>query len=137
MLIACGIRTKIHFRDPFRKHVEGLFEYPKLFIPCRDVPVSKLGVKHNLLLRPPNVEGLIGFVSLIAEEGVFLLCFYESGVGIQSSLPLRMAFLDGSHKVLVRPPESLEVLVGRGNEGFAPFPFHLFPRIMEGFEVPE
>ena len=85
----------------------------------RDVPIPKLSVEHHFLLRPPNVEWLIGFISLITEEGVFLLGFYQSGVGIQSSLPLRMASLDGSHKVLVRPPESLEMLDWRGNEGSA------------------
>src|SRR5271157_2911119 len=137
MLIACGIRTKIHSPHPFRKHVQGLFEYPNLFIPRRDVPVSKLAVQNHLLLRPPNVERLIGFISLIAEKGLFLLCLHEGGVRIQSSLPLRMPSLDGSHKVLVRPPQSLEVLVGCRNEGFARLTSHLFPRIMESFEVAE
>src|SRR5512136_2643979 len=137
MIVARCIRTKIHFHDTFGQHVKGLLEDPKLLIACRDVPIPKLAVQDNPLLRPPNVEGLIGFIPLIAEEGVFLLCFYKSSVRIQSRLPLRMTSLEGSHKILIRPPEPLEMLVGRGNKSFARFPFHLFPTIMEGFEVAE
>ena len=83
----------------------------ELFISGRNVLVSEPGVEDHLLLRPPNVERLIGFISPIAEEGLFLLGLDQCGVGIQSSPPLRMTFLDASHKVLARPPESLEVLV--------------------------
>jgi hypothetical protein len=95
-------------------------------------------MEDNLLLRPPNIERLIGFVSLIAEEGLFLLGFYQRGIGIQSSLPLRMALLERSHKVPVRLPQPLKMLVGGGDEGLPLLPFLFLLRIMEGllFAIP-
>ena len=137
MLIACRIGTEIDLFHPFREHVEGFLEYPKLLIAGRDVPVPELRVEDKLLLGPPNIERLIGFVSLVGEQGVFFLRFYERGVHIEGSFRLRTVFLDGCDEVPVYLHESLEVLVGRRDEGFALLALLFFLGVVEGCKEPE
>src|SRR5450756_267530 len=137
MLIACGIRTMIHRGDPFGEHSEGFFEYPELLVPCRDVPVTEFGMEHDFLLRPPDVEGLVGLVPLVSEEGLFLLRFYEGGVAIQRRFHLTMVLLNGCHKIPIYLYESLQALVRCRDESLSCLTFPFLMRIMEGFEVPE
>ena len=137
MLIARRIRTEIDILHPFREHVEGFLEYPELFVSRGDIPIPELRVKDKPCFRPKDVERLIGFISLVGEEGVFFLRFYERGVHVQGGFLFRTAFLDGGDEVPVYLHESLEMLIRRRDEGFAFFSFLLFLRVVEGCKEPE
>jgi hypothetical protein len=50
---------------------------------------------------------------------------------------VRTASLDRRDEVPVYLDESLQVLIGRGDEGFALLPLFLFLRVMEGCKEPE
>ena len=137
MLIACCIGTQIDLCYPFREQIEGLFEYPELFVSRGDVPVPELGMKNQFLFGPPDIERLICFVFLVGEQGIFFLCVNERGIGIKGSFRLRTVFLDGCDKAPVYLHESLQMLVRRGYESLALLTFLLFLGVMKGFKVPE
>ena len=72
MLVACSIGAETDRLHPGREESEGVDEDPELFISCRDIAVPELRMEDTSEFGPVGVQGLIGLVSLIGEEGFLL-----------------------------------------------------------------
>jgi len=93
MLIPCGVGTEIYLRNSRGKHSKTIDKYPELFISGRDIAVTEFGVDNHLLFRPPGSKRLIGFVSIVAEEGILFLCCSQGSILIKGSLCAGGVFL--------------------------------------------
>ena len=85
-------------------------------------------MKHKPQLCPGGIEGLIRFVPLMREEGLFLHGFYEGGT-INGIL-----CIDRSHKIALDPLKGREHLSERRNNSLARFTGIPF---MESRKIPE
>src|SRR5208337_4586155 len=99
MLIACRIGAEPYSFYPFGQKREGADEDAELLMSRRDVAVPELRVEDEALFGPVSIQRLVGFKSLIGEEGVFLLRFNERGVHVEGSVIYGVLFVDGSDKV--------------------------------------
>ena len=80
MVIPCGVGSDANSLHLLRQILDRLFHDSQEVVIGRNIAVPELRMRDKLCFRPVDVEWLIRFVTLIAEERVFLACLHESGV---------------------------------------------------------
>jgi hypothetical protein len=99
MLIARRIGAETYALHSLGEEGKSVDKDAELLMSRRDVAVPELRMEDEALFRPVRIQGLVSFEAFIAEKGVVLLGFDESGVHVEGSVIYGVLFVDGSDKV--------------------------------------
>src|SRR3990172_5965576 len=131
------IAAEKHLLHAFRKTRKGLLQNPHQIVVRRNVPVTKLRVRHNPLLRPVHRQRLGRTVMLVAEQRLLLLRLHQRRVHVQSRCGHRMPPLHKTHQVPVHHPQPPQCTVGHREERLTRLPQNLLRWIVKRRQVPE
>jgi hypothetical protein len=106
MLVAGSIGAETDRLHPGREEREGMEEDAELLVAGRDIAVSEFGAKDASEFGPVSVQGLVGFVTLIGEEGILFLRFDEGRIHVEGGMTYGVLLMDGGDKVGINLFES-------------------------------